>query len=808
MEPVLSLKLKTKPKMLELLALTGQIEEVFLARPLSMGALLAIFTAITVLSLYLYRRPGGMPLGVRVFLALSRIVVLSLVVATLLEPTAVVTESHTLRRSLPVLLDISESMSMKDQRKRSDDLASAAFALGMVPAGDETDADRMVMQLDTKQRQEIASSSRLDLAKAILTESGRPVLESFSNSLELSYHAFGRTPRLIGDDSIMESQSLSAIKATERETSIAASLEDVVSSVGVPPAGVVLLSDGIDHSSSERSEAILRDLGTRGIPVYAVPIGLSDPDDVSIQNVVIQEVAYSGDKVPVRVQIKSTGYERRTARLAVLLNDRRVTSRIVRLDGGLQLEEVDFRVDVYEKGAVQIDVLIEPFDNEISTANNRVSRTVQIVNEKVNVLYVEGNARWEYRYLRAILKRDPRINATFISSNSGPEVARNSPEHIERFPGDREDAFQYDLVILGDVEASFFTDEELGLLEELIRDRGASLLMLCGPMHSPGSYAGTQVETMLPVRFDSDSDWENIAETVYPVLTPEGRSSLVMTLENNGELNDRVWSRMAPMDQLPPLLSAKPGATVLAVLSDSTSRGQGYPLVAWQRYGTGKCMSIASDRLWRLRYRTGDKYHWRVWSQCIQFMTLSRLMGEHKRIRLETDRSTYPVAGQCRLYAHVMDESFEPVVQSVFEAYVSNLEGAQAKQLVSLRPDKTQPGLYEGYFSPPETGRYRLEANEEDRATSNTTEFQVTEIRKELIETDMSLSYLERIAELTGGAILEPKELPELSSLVNDRLIMTKLRSERPLWDNGIVAFLLVALLGAEWILRRRYDLR
>ena len=84
----------------------------------------------------------------------------------------------------------------------------------------------------------------------------------------------------------------------------------------------------------------------------------------------------------------------------------------------------------------------------------------------------------------------------------------------------------------------------------------------------------------------------------------------------------------------------------------------------------------------------------------------------------------------------------------------------------------------------------------------------MTEIHKELIETDMSLSYLERIAELTGGAIFEPKELPELSSLVNDRLITTELRSERPLWDNGIVAFLLVALLGAEWILRRRYDLR
>ena len=788
----------------EAIPIIGQIEQVFWARPLSTATLVVILAAIVLLSIYLYRRPWGMPFWLRAFLATSRFLVLVLVVATLLEPTAVVIESHTQVRSLPVLLDVSESMSMKDQRKRSEDIASAAVALGMVSLEDDTEADRTVMQLDTKQRQAIASSSRLDLGKSVLTQSGRQIFESLGESLDVSYHAFGQSPRLISDNEVMITEDL---EAKEPGTSITASLEAVASSGGIPLAGIVLLSDGIDNAKSQRSEVVLQNLGVRGIPVYTVPIGLTDPDDVSIRNIVMQEVAYSGDKVPVRVQIQSKGYERRTARLAVLLNDRRVYSRIVRFDGGLQFEEVDFRVDVYEKGAAQIDVIIEPFDDEISTVNNRISRSVRIVNEKVNVLYIEGNARWEYRYLRAILKRDPRINATFIASNVGPEVARNSPEHIERFPDDREDAFQYDLVILGDVDASFFTDDELRLLEELIRDRGASLLMLCGPMYSPGSYTGTPVQAMLPVRFDTEAGWKKIAESVYPVLTREGRSSLVMTLENEVELNDRIWSRMAPMDQLPPLLSAKPGATVLAVLSDSTARDQSYPLVAWQRYGTGKCMSIASDRLWRLRYRTGDKYHWRVWSQCIQFMTLSRLMGEHKRIRLETDRSVYAVDGQCRLYAHVLDDSFDPVVQPVFEVYVSSIDGGQAKQLVSLRPDKSQPGLYEGYFAPPDPGRYRLEANENDQRISSTTEFQVTDVRQELIDTDMRLAHLQRIADLTGGACLGIRELSKLSSLVNDRLVTTKVRSERPLWDNSLVVLLLVALLGAEWILRRRYDL-
>jgi hypothetical protein len=123
-----------------------------------------------------------------------------------------------------------------------------------------------------------------------------------------------------------------------------------------------------------------------------------------------------------------------------------------------------------------------------------------------------------------------------------------------------------------------------------------------------------------------------VAASVYPVLTPEGVSSMVMTLEDEPETNERIWSRMAPLDRVPPLLSPKLGATVLVGLSDTGARATSYPLVAWQRYGTGKCMSIATDRLWRLRFKTGDKYHWRIWSQCIQFMTLSRLMGEHKQI--------------------------------------------------------------------------------------------------------------------------------------------------------------------------------
>lgn len=788
---------------MQILLTSVEIERLFWARPLHPLLMAVVFIGVVLLSLYLYRRPWGLSRIQQTALGVARLVILVLVVAALFEPMAAIKETQTRDRSLPVLIDVSQSMSITDPRKRPEDLAEAATALNLTTEDDQD----VALNLDANQRQTIAKATRLNLVTGLLTQSARPAFVSLGAKSDVSYHAFGNQTRLVSDDSILPTDSIEQLTATQQQTSISDALEAVAKSGGSTPAGIVLLSDGIDSGSALRTESILQDLGARGIPVYTVPVGLADPDDVAILSIVMQEVAYSGDRVPVRVQLQSKGYEKRTARMSVLLNGRRVSSRTVRLDGGLQFEDIDFRVDIYEKGAVQIEVRIEPFDDEVSEENNRVERSIRVVNEKVNVLYIEGNARWEYRYLRAILKRDPRIDATFIASNAGPEIARNSVEHIERFPNNPEDAFKYDLVILGDVPASFFSDEEFALLEELIRDRGASLLMLCGPMHSPGSYEGTPVQTMLPVRFDPDAPWEEVGESVYPVLTPEGRSSLVMTLESDPALNDRVWSRMAPMDQLPPLIGAKPGATVLTVLSDSTDREQGYPLVAWQRYGTGKCMSIATDRLWRLRYKTGDKYHWRVWSQCIQFMTLSRLMGEHKRIRLETDRAIYETDGQTRLYAHVLDDNFDPVLQPNFDVFVVSLDGTDSKTRVSLIPDRSHPGLYEGYFTAPLPGRYRLESNENDKRISNTTEFQVTQVNRELADTNVDLDNLKRIANLTGGQCLDLKSLKTIDELIDPEPVTTTVRSERALWDNGWIALLLIGLAGIEWIQRRRHDL-
>jgi hypothetical protein len=182
-------------------------------------------------------------------------------------------------------------------------------------------------------------------------------------------------------------------------------------------------------------------------------------------------------------------------------------------------------------------------------------------------------------------------------------------------------------------------------------------------------------------------------------------------------------------------------------------------------------------------------------------------MGEHKRIRLETDKSIYPVGEKGRIYAHVLDDEFEPVSQPGFEVVVTGLGDPAVRQTVTLRPDQSNPGLYEGFFSPPGAGRYRIEANEDDLEVANTTEFQVAEVRNELNNTATNLANLNRISELTGGKTLSVADLENLPSFLNREPVTMTLKSERPLWDHGLVLVLLTALLGAEWIFRRKHDL-
>jgi hypothetical protein len=251
----------------------------------------------------------------------------------------------------------------------------------------------------------------------------------------------------------------------------------------------------------------------------------------------------------------------------------------------------------------------------------------------------------------------------------------------------------------------------------------------------------------------------------------------------------------------------KPGATVLVALSEAAGgSSEPYPLVAWQRYGTGKSLFVATDQLWRLRFRQGDRYHARFWGQAIRFLTLSRLLGENKRIRLETSGREYRAGERVEVFAKVLSDTYEPLE---LPAYSVELDGAQLTEPrpLSLAPVPGVPGLYRGSFRAGGEGSYRLSAPAADRSYSRPVEFTVRAASREQIEPAMQAELLEKMAAISGGQMLEIRDLPALPGLLGTGARTLRVEEERELWDHWSIILVVLLCAGLEWFLRRRHDL-
>lgn len=670
------------------------------------------------------------------------------------------------------------------------------------------------VELTDKLRAELALVSRRELVHAAFTNTGRPVLEKLERQADVRFFRFAETM----EEAPEPWREPAARPASDARGTGATALGGAILSAvdrcqGLSISLVVALTDGANNSGPDPLEAA-RQLRKRGIRLVTVGVGLARPDDAALRNLVVPDVVFANDLVPLRVQCSSTGYEKRASALVARVDGMEVARKTVAFSGQAQFEELLFRAGS-SGGAHALEVSLTPLPGEATTENNVLRQPLRVLNDKIRALYIEGTPRWEYRYIRAVLKRDPRIDVQFINTEGDKELARASNEHLSRFPEKEPEAFRYDLVILGDVKASVFTPTQFALLEQLIRERGASLIMLAGRKHAPAEYVDTPLSAMLPVRFDQDP-WEPIGDEVYPALTAEGLRSTMMSLDRSEARTQALWANVKPLNWVPPVTGVKPSAVVLAELSDAPQRARAFPLVAWQRYGAGKVMFIGTDQLWRLRARAGDAYHLKFWGQAIQFLALSRLLGENRLARVETGRNEYAFGQPVELYASVLNEAYEPLISPSFTVHLTRLGGGEPVA-VALKATPGLPGMYHGLYLPGAPGRYQVTsasdvpsgapAGASGASGAAMAEFESKTETSEQIETAMDHDLLSKMARTTGGAYLSLREMPLLTGLAQERLASTRYTKEFEVWDNWLIPVIFVLLVSAEWAWRRNKNL-
>ena len=781
-----------------------QWELAFRGGPL-LGILL-IVAAIT-FAVFLYRREQLVTPKRRITMIVLQTAVLLLLILVLMQPYAKIRTSKESKRSMIVMLDTSRSMAIEDPRTAATDVEEAAKTLGKMklnaPALGSDDARGM--------KEQLGSTRRIDLARAALANEDMNLLDQLEESYDLRFFTFdsqlrSEDPRATVIPPAEDDSQPAALPVAEGISSqIGNAIEDAVDRFsGQPLAGAMVISD-FAWVEGKDPVNVARRLKERRVPLYTVPVGLPAPPDINVRSVIAPEVVFKGDRVPLRVKIESRGFAGKAVQLSFRVNEDEKESKQVTLKNGVQFEEFMF-IPEAESGTLELSFEIKLQEGEITEVNNATSHRVRILDEKIKVLYVEGMPRWEFRYLRWVLLRDPRLQVQFLMTQGDPALAASSPLHIGRFPEDPKVALKYDLIILGDVSSSYFNTAQTQLIEKLVRERGGSLLMLAGSQGAPSTYRDTPIGDLLPINIGTGGTFYP-GNNVSPEVTADGQKSLATSLSLSPDVSARIWRSVNYME-LPNLAGAKSGATVLLRLPKANDAEADYPLVAWHRYGTGKSLFVATEDLWRMRLEVGDRFHARFWGQTIQFLTLSRLLGANKQISIETDSNSYSSGDQIRIFANRLTESFEPVDEESYEVVLEEKDNPDSSTIIEMTAVEDTPGLYAGSYLASKDGNYEIKAQLQDADKSNIAEFSVRTVDLEDQETAMQPEVARQAAEISGGRLLSLAGLGHFpGTLPEETLIANTVKIERELWDTPLWFILIAVLAGAEWFLRRKDNL-
>lgn len=724
--------------------------------------------------------------------------------AARISAISIETEQHGLRDAvakLPAEGAFSES--------RQKDLALDQQAIGGKLDAVIDTIRKLPVEVTPAEQGALAEVPRMELASGLLKQHDGRILKRLAETNHVRGFVFGEKLQPVGSGVDAVIKGLTTAEAEDPLTRGGESLDEVLAKYGgQSPAGVLMITDGAFNSPGDPVDAARR-MKDLGIPLFAVGIGLEAPRDIGLGSIIVPEVVFPEDKVSARVQLFSSGFTGTSVDVRLLLDDKKLVSKTVQLTDEASFIDLPFEVPKDIGGTRALAVVVDSKPEEQTSSNNRVERSIKVIDQKIKVLYAEGRPRWEYRYLKVALQRDKRLDVKFLLTQGDKELAVSSPEYLAEYPDNPGEEFQFDLVILGDVPSRYFDQPQMERIVRHVRERGGSLLMLAGENFAPATYAQTPIEEILPVRI-REGQPDLISEERHPAVTVAGRRSFT-NFDTSDEKTDALWALVKPLYSLPPLDGAKPAANVLLEIPD-VGGGDGYPLLAWQYAGTGKVMFVGTDQLWRLRLMRGDEYHALFWSKAIQFLSLSRLLGENKRVRLETDRDEFRTGEKVEIHANVLDDSYQPAEAVEYKVRIARLADAGGGvagdgQSVTLLPVAGTPGLFHGVVKLDQGGNYQLKAREEDMEIANVVDLKVADVDLEMLEPAMQQSRLREIAGITGGRYFSIRDWPALPGLMERDNATTLQMTDKDLWDIWPLYVLVLVCAGLEWLIRRRHHL-
>ena len=629
------------------------------------------------------------------------------------------------------------------------------------------------------------------------------------------------------DSALARVDNLKDVQAAATSTRLGDGLKQLADETSDLPIGaVVLLSDGGDNSGGIGIDAVDA-LRARHIPVHTVGFGRENAQrDVELEDAVIAPRAMANSRLAAKITLHQHGYS--GAKLTLTVRDvstgtaKVLAARSVTLgtDGDLQTETLMF--DVGGAGAKTLQIAATPLAAEENTANNTLTRVVNVSADPRRILYVEGEPRWEYKFIRQAEEDDRMVQIASMVRTSENKIYRqgiSGPQDLaDGFPSRPEDLFGYQGIIIGSVEAGYFTAAQQQLIHDFVDRRGGGLLLLGGQFSlADGAWSSSKVvdlfPTELPTRtgtFEREKDPKSGVTHTTAELAPAGVDNIITRLVDDPAANAAKWKSLPYLMDYEDPGTPKPGASVLANMI--TPEGKRLPLLITENFGRGRTAIMATGGSWRwqMSLPLGDTAHDLFWQQLLRWV-VSETPGH---VTASVPAQMLLDSGSVTITADVRDPYYNPAPNAKVEAHILGPNGVTA--LAEMTPVPDSPGQFQAAWSAPRTGSYLTEvtAQRADPGTGKMQElgrdvltFQRIDGVAENFHTEQNRTLLERLASQTGGQYWRPADLAKLPAGIPFSEAGVTMRETRDLWNLPLVFLVLIALRFSEWWLRRTWGI-
>jgi uncharacterized membrane protein len=727
---------------------------------------LLLFSAAIILGWLAYARtPIKLTPGSRIGLSALRAVTLLTLIAILLRPVVMVPPAAANNSLLPVLVDVSRSMRLKD--------------------GDGT--------------------SRLERAQAVV----RDLQARLGKEYRLEVLTFG--------EALAAATDVDQLAATARRSDLTGAMADLAERHRNDRlAGVIVLSDGGDTAPQEAraTQAI-------NAPVMTVGIGnAAMPRDREVVNLTAGEPLLPGASIDVSVSATSNGFGNEPVELRLSANGRPLeVRRVTPTAEGAPVHAV-FTVSPDPGVATVYTVQIPSQSGEVATENNARSVLVPPQTGKRRLLVVEGAPGFEHTFLKRALSDDPGLEVDAVVRKGQDDDGRDTfyvqaaPSRMAAltsgYPSKRSELYKYDGVIFGNVEADFFTRAQLELTSDFIANRGGGLLVLGARSFDRQGLAGTALEEALPIDLTDRRSQITLASAEVPIvdpntpaLTTDGALHPATRLAVTPEENRNKWSKLPALASIAHVGGTRPGAQVLAVAL--TAGGTPQPLIAAQRYGQGRSMVFAGEASWRWRMMlpAEDASYETIWRQLARWITA----GSQGAVTIGALSPS--VAGITdRISVVVRDDDFQPIANAEV-AIVLTAPNGETRQLPAAL-SSPQDGRYAVATRFDQQGVYKIDATATRggvRLGTASRPVLVGGVDLEMTQPRLNDAVLRRLAAESHGHYVAADDAGQLPSLLRESRAEAGTPEMRDIWHNGWSLLAIVGLLAGEWVARRRVGL-